>query len=214
MQEISIDYFIRLVACQGKFFDLPPAWVVPAGFAGRNGLLNVFSVVSMNIYVYIMGKFAIIKLPLIVEKNSLNGDFISPIHLTEEFVMARLNTVPGYILLALTGLILCGNPVFAEPSGKQLYQVAQNVPELDTMDQGKGVLGGEENRPVVQFSEEGKKRFEPADSWPKSSSIRFRPGWRPNRRSTPPPGCSWRFASRSTGSWNDSKPFWNMLWTY
>lgn len=164
MQEISIDYFIRLVACQVKFFDLPPAWVVPAGFAGRNGLLNVFSVGSMNIYVYIMGKFAIIKLPLIVEKNSLNGDFISPIHLTEEFVMARLNTVPGYTLLALTGLILCGNPVFAESSGKQLYQVAQNVPDLDTLDQGKGTLGGEEKRPVVENSEEGKKRFKKAES--------------------------------------------------
>ncbi len=76
--------------------------------------------------------------------------------------MARWNSVLGYTLTAFTVLILSGNPVFAESSGKQIYQVAQNVPELDTMDQGQGVLGGDEDRPVVQFSEEGKKRFEKA----------------------------------------------------
>jgi len=54
--------------------------------------------------------------------------------------------------------MLSGNSVLAE-SSEQIYQVAQNVPELDTMDQGKGVLGGEEEAPAVQFSEEGKKRF-------------------------------------------------------
>ena len=76
--------------------------------------------------------------------------------------MARWNSVLGYTLTALAVLILSGNPVFAESSEKQIYQVAQNVPELDTMDQGKGVLGGEEKRSVVENSEEGKKRFRKA----------------------------------------------------
>ena len=76
--------------------------------------------------------------------------------------MARWNSVLGYTLTAFIVLNLSGNPVFAESSGKQIYQVAQNVPELDTMDQGKGVLGGDENKPAIQFSEEGKKRFEKA----------------------------------------------------
>ena len=74
--------------------------------------------------------------------------------------MARWNAVPVYTLMVLAGLILSGNSVFAESSGKQIYQVAQNVPELDSMDQGSGVLGGEEDTPAIQFSEEGKKRFE------------------------------------------------------
>jgi hypothetical protein len=74
--------------------------------------------------------------------------------------MARWNTVPGYTLLALTVLIMSGNSVFAESSGKQTYQVAQNVPGLDTLDSGSGTLGGEEEKPVVENSEEGKKRFE------------------------------------------------------
>ncbi len=78
--------------------------------------------------------------------------------------MARWNTVLGYTLLALTGLILSGNSVFAESSEKQIYQVAQNVPGLDTLDQGKGILGGEEEKPVIETSEEGKKRFEKAKS--------------------------------------------------
>ena len=78
--------------------------------------------------------------------------------------MARLITVPGYTLLILTGLILCGNPVFAESSEQQIYQVAQNVPDLDTIDQGKGTLGGEEKRPVIEDSEEGKRRLKKADS--------------------------------------------------
>ena len=72
--------------------------------------------------------------------------------------MARWNAVPGYILMILAGMMLSGNPIFAESPDR--YQVAQNVPELDTMDQGKGVLGGEEDKPAVQFSEEGMKRFE------------------------------------------------------
>lgn len=62
--------------------------------------------------------------------------------------------------MIFAGLILTGSLVFAEPSNR--YQVAQNVPELDTMDQGKGVLGGEEEAPAIQFSEEGMRRFEKA----------------------------------------------------
>lgn len=76
--------------------------------------------------------------------------------------MARWNSVPGYTLMILAGLILSGNSVFAESPEKQNYQVAQNVPELDSMDQGKGVLGGDEGRPVVENSAEGIKRFEKA----------------------------------------------------
>jgi hypothetical protein len=78
--------------------------------------------------------------------------------------MARWNTVPGNTLLALTVLILSGNSVFAESSEKQIYQVAQNVPGLDTLDSGSGTLGGEEEKPFIQTSEEGKKRFKKAES--------------------------------------------------
>ncbi len=77
--------------------------------------------------------------------------------------MAHWNAVLGYTLMALTGLVLSGNPVFAESSEKQIYQVAQNVPGLDTLDQGSGTLGGEEKKPVVEISEEGKKRFKKAE---------------------------------------------------
>jgi hypothetical protein len=65
--------------------------------------------------------------------------------------------------MALTGLVLSGNPVFAESSEKQIYQVAQNVPGLDTLDQGSGTLGGEEKKPAIEISEEGKKRFKKAE---------------------------------------------------
>ena len=78
--------------------------------------------------------------------------------------MARWNTISGYtLLMILAGLILSGNAVFAESSGKKIDQVAQNVPELDTMDQGSGVLGAEEDKPAIQFSEEGKRRFKKAE---------------------------------------------------
>ncbi len=77
--------------------------------------------------------------------------------------MAHWNAVLGYTLMALTGLVLSGNPVFAESSEKQIYQVAQNVPGLDALDQGSGTLGGEEKKPVVEISEEGKKRFKKAE---------------------------------------------------
>ena len=78
--------------------------------------------------------------------------------------MARLNTVFGYTLLALTVSILSGNSVFAESSEKQIYQVAQNVPGLDTLDSGSGTLGGEEEKSALETSEEGKKRFKKAKS--------------------------------------------------
>ena len=76
--------------------------------------------------------------------------------------MARWNMVLGYTLLALTVLMFSGNSVFAESSGKQIYQVAQNVPDLDTLDSGSGTLGEEEKKSVIQTSEEGKRRFEKA----------------------------------------------------
>ena len=37
------------------------------------------------------------------------------------------------------------------------------MPGLDTLDQGKGTLGGEEEKPVIENSEEGKKRFKKAE---------------------------------------------------
>jgi hypothetical protein len=62
--------------------------------------------------------------------------------------------------MALAGLMLSGNSVFAESSAQQIDQVAQNVPGLDTLDQGSGTLGGEDERPALEFSEEGKRRLE------------------------------------------------------
>jgi len=85
--------------------------------------------------------------------------------------MARWNTVLGYTLLALTVLMLSGNSVFAESSGKQIYQVAQNVPDLDTLDSGSGTLGEEEEKPLVQNSEEGKKSFDRANSLKKKEVL-------------------------------------------
>ena len=85
--------------------------------------------------------------------------------------MARWNTVLGFTLLALTVLMLSGNSVFAESSGKQIYQVAQNVPDLDTLDSDSGTLGGEEEKPLVQNSEEGNKRFEKANSLKKKELL-------------------------------------------
>ena len=84
--------------------------------------------------------------------------------------MARWNAVLRYTLLALTVLMLSGNSVFAE-SGEQIYQVAQNVPDLDTLDSGSGTLGGEEEKPLIQTSEEGKKRFEKAKSIKKKEVL-------------------------------------------
>ena len=78
--------------------------------------------------------------------------------------MARWNTIPRYTLLALAVVMLSGNSVFAESSERQIYQVAQNVPGLDTLDSGSGSLGGEEKKPVIDISEEGKKRYEKANS--------------------------------------------------
>lgn len=78
--------------------------------------------------------------------------------------MARWNKTLGFTLMALAGWILSANSVGAESPDHQIYQVAQNVPGLDTLDQGSGSLGGEEEGPAVQFSEEGKKRFEKAQS--------------------------------------------------
>jgi hypothetical protein len=49
-----------------EVFGMIPDAVVLCSLSEGNGLLTVFSVSSMNISVYIMGKFAIISLPLIV----------------------------------------------------------------------------------------------------------------------------------------------------
>jgi hypothetical protein len=79
--------------------------------------------------------------------------------------MARWNTISQFTLMALTGLMLSGNSIFAESSAQQIDQVAQNVPGLDTLDQGSGTLGGEEEkRPALEFSEEGKRRLEKTKS--------------------------------------------------
>jgi hypothetical protein len=85
--------------------------------------------------------------------------------------MARWNTVLGYTLLALTVLMLSGNSVFAESSEKQIYQVAQNVPGLDTLDSGSGTLDGGDEKPVVENSEEDKKRFEKTKSIKRKKAL-------------------------------------------
>lgn len=78
--------------------------------------------------------------------------------------MARWNKTLGLTLMAFAGWILSANLVGAESPDNQIYQVAQNVPGLDTLDQGSGTLGGEEKESVFQLSEEGKKRLRKAQS--------------------------------------------------
>ena len=77
--------------------------------------------------------------------------------------MARWNRILGLAFLTFAGFILAGNMVWAESPDQQIYQVAQNVPGMETMDDS-GTLGGEEEESVFEFSEEGKKRFEKAES--------------------------------------------------
>jgi len=48
VQEISINYFIRLGACQGKFLGWVRDAVVVCGFSVGNELLIIFSVSSIN----------------------------------------------------------------------------------------------------------------------------------------------------------------------
>lgn len=78
--------------------------------------------------------------------------------------MARWNSTLGFTFMALAGLILSANSVVAESPDNQMYQVAQNVPGLDDLDQGSGSLGGEEEETVFGGSEEGKKRLKKSQS--------------------------------------------------
>ncbi len=73
--------------------------------------------------------------------------------------MARWNKSLGLTLVVLTGWMLSGHPVAAEPTDQPLYQVAQNVPGLDTLGQDSGTLGGEDEESAFEFSEEGKIRL-------------------------------------------------------
>ncbi len=77
--------------------------------------------------------------------------------------MARWNRTLGLTLLTFAGFILAGNMVWAESPDQQIYQVAQNVPGMETMDDS-GTLGGEEEESVFETSEEGQKSFEKAKS--------------------------------------------------
>ncbi|MCH7651730.1 MAG: hypothetical protein IIA63_11310 [Nitrospinae bacterium] len=76
--------------------------------------------------------------------------------------MARWNKSLGLTIVVLTGWMLSGHPVAAEPTDQPRYQVAQNVPGLDTLGQGSGTLGGEDEKSAFELSEEGKLRFQKA----------------------------------------------------
>ena len=79
--------------------------------------------------------------------------------------MARWNKSLGLTLVALTGWMLSGHPVAAEPTDQPPYQVAQNVPGLDTLGQGSGTLGGEDEKSsAFDDSEVGKKRLKKANT--------------------------------------------------
>ena len=65
VQEISVDYFIRLSACQGKFYGLIREVAIHCVFSTGNELFFIFSVSSTHIFIYIMGKFAIMSLSVI-----------------------------------------------------------------------------------------------------------------------------------------------------
>jgi len=62
VQEIRVNYFIRLGACQGKFLDGVREAAVLCRFSAENGLLIIFSVSSIKISIYIRSKFAIMSL--------------------------------------------------------------------------------------------------------------------------------------------------------
>lgn len=73
--------------------------------------------------------------------------------------MARWYAIPGFTLLLLAALVLTGNPAWAESKAHPVYQVAQNVPGMEEMNES-GTLGAEEDESLYEDSEEGKKRFE------------------------------------------------------
>ena len=76
--------------------------------------------------------------------------------------MARWHKTLRLALLVFAGMIiLAGNPVWADSTAHPLYQVAQNVPGMGSMDDS-GSLGEEEEESIFEDSEEGKKRFEKA----------------------------------------------------
>ncbi len=77
--------------------------------------------------------------------------------------MARWNRTLGLTLLTFAGLILAGNLAWAESPDQPIYQVAQNVPGMEDMDDS-GTLGEEDEESVFDTSEEGQKRFEKSDS--------------------------------------------------
>ncbi len=85
--------------------------------------------------------------------------------------MARWNKSLGLTLVALTGWMLSGHPVTAEPTDQPRFQVAQNVPGLDTLDQGSGTLGGKDEKSSFEDSEEGKKQFKKAGTVSKKKVL-------------------------------------------
>ena len=78
--------------------------------------------------------------------------------------MARWNKSLGLTLVALTGWMLSGHPVIAEPADQPLNQVAQNVPGLDTLGQGSGTLGGEDEKSAMDDTGMGKKPLRKANT--------------------------------------------------
>ncbi len=77
--------------------------------------------------------------------------------------MARRIRTLRLTVMTFAGFILAGNLVWAESPDRQIYQVAQNVPGLDTLDEGQGTLGGEEE-PVFETPEKSKDVFEKSKS--------------------------------------------------
>jgi hypothetical protein len=73
--------------------------------------------------------------------------------------MARWKATFGLNLSIIAGLMLSVSFVYAEAPEK-IYQVAQNVPGLETLDTGKGTLGTEDEERAFMDSEEGKRRLE------------------------------------------------------
>jgi hypothetical protein len=76
VQEISIDYFIRLGACQGKFFGWIKDTRCLPQFSKGNRLSSVFSVSSINFLFTSWVNLLSLVYPNCLKIKGLSGDFI------------------------------------------------------------------------------------------------------------------------------------------